>query len=387
MRVKFFKPYITGNEIKYIKKIIDNNSVISGDGEYTKKVHKFLQKRYKVSKVLLTTSGTTALEMAIRLLNLKPDDEIIAPSFTFSSTVNAILMVHGLRVKFAEIQGGTLNIDPEDIKRKITNKTKAIIVVHYAGVACDMDKIMNIAKARGLKIIEDAAQAFESQYKGKYLGTIGNYGCFSFHETKNIVCGEGGAIFINSNNKKDFEKAEIIREKGTNRSKFFRREINKYEWVDIGSSCLPSDILAAFLLAQLESIDKIQKLRFQVYNYYRNKLLSFQRKGVVKLPLIPSYAKHNAHMFYILFDSETKRDYIMGQMRKVGIDAFFHYIPLHSSPQGRSLGYKKNDLPLTENVSKRLLRLPIYAGLKKKEYEYVISNLTKFLTYLDKNNV
>jgi dTDP-4-amino-4,6-dideoxygalactose transaminase len=382
MKIPFFKPYITGNEFKYIQEILDKNTDIAGDGIFTKKVSRFLEKRYKVNKVFLTTSGTTALEMAVRLLNLTRNDEIIVPSFTFSSTANAILLAQGIKLVFAEVKSNTLNIDPEDIKRKITAKTKAIIVVHYAGVSCDMDEILKIAKNHNLKIIEDAAQCIESKYKDKFLGTIGDFGCLSFHETKNITCGEGGALFINTKKKQIAEKAEIIREKGTNRSKFFRGEIDKYTWVDIGSSYLPSDLLAAFLYAQLEQVKKITELRLKIYKYFKDELINYEKKGIVKIPCIPAYANHNAHIFYLIFKNGHARDRVLKMLKENGIGASFHYIPLHSAPQGLKLGYKKEDFPITERISTCLLRLPLFAGMTKIEMEYIIINLKNILNQL-----
>lgn len=372
MDVKFFKTYITGKEIVYLRDIIDNRLVISGDGIYTKKVQELLQNRYHANNVLLTTSGTTALEMAVRLLRLNPGDEVIAPSFTFSSTINAILL-SGIKVQFAEIQKDTLNIDPYDIQRKLNKRTKAIVVVHYAGVSCDMGAIMRLSHKYRLKVIEDAAQAIDATYKNTYLGTIGDFGCLSFHETKNITCGEGGAIFINTKSSKAIETAEIIREKGTNRSKFFRGHVDRYTWVDIGSSYLPSDFLAAVLLAQLEEIDKINRLRKQVYQFYRDELHSLEENGIITLPTIPEYAGHNAHIFYTLFPTPKERDFMLNYLNHQGIRATFHYIPLHSSPQGRKLGYRKGDFPITERVSATLIRLPIWAGMKKDESHHVIT--------------
>lgn len=382
MNIKFFKPYITNNELKYIRDILKNNFAISGDGKYTKKVSALLEERYGIKKLLLTTSGTTALEMAVELLNLKEGDEIIVPSFTFSSTANAILRKKGLKVNFAEINEKTLNIDFQDVLNKVTKRTKAIIVVHYAGVACDMDTFVNFAKKEKIKIIEDAAQAIEAKYKNKYLGTIGDFGCFSFHETKNIVSGEGGALLINKKNKKIFEKAEIIREKGTNRNKFFRGEIDKYTWVDVGSSYLPSDILAAFLFAQLEYIEEITKKRIKVYNRYQRELSDLEKKGLLILPRIPEYATHNAHIFHIRLNESSHRDFILRYLHENGIKASFHYIPLHSSPQGRKVGYKAKDFPITEKVSSTLIRLPIYAGMKNTEISYVIDILKKGISKL-----
>lgn len=387
MRIKLFKPFITGNELSYIEDIIKNGRDMSGDGVYTKKAQSFMEKRYGAKKVLLTTSGTTALEMAVRLLNLKKGDEIIAPSFTFSSTINAILLSAGVKVVFAEIDKDTLNIDPKDIERKITRKTRALMLVHYAGVACDMGKIMRIAKKHKLRVIEDAAQAIESKYKGRYLGTIGDFGCFSFHDTKNITCGEGGALFINVKEKEILEQAEIIREKGTNRTKFFRGEVDKYTWVETGSSYLPSDILAAYLFAQLEQVEKITKLRKKVYNYYKSKLSKYAKRGVVKIPTITRGATHNAHIFYIVFESQDARNFIMDYFKKNNISAVFHYIPLHSAPRGVKLGYKAEDLPITENLSGRLLRLPIYSSMKTREYKKVVKVFEQAVKELSKEKI
>lgn len=379
MNIKFFKPYLTGKEIVYIKDLIDNNLDLSGDGKYTKLVHAFLEQRYNVPKALLTTSGSSALEMAVRLLKLEPGDEIIAPSFTFSSTINAILLNNGLKVVFAEVDPDTLNIDPADIEKKITSKTKAIIAVHYAGVACDMDRIMDIANRNDLFVIEDAAQAIDAKYKGKYLGTIGHLGCLSFHDTKNIICGEGGALFINVSDHDILESAEILREKGTNRSKFFQGLVDKYTWVDIGSSYLPSDILAAFLLAQLQAIDEIIAKRMTVYNTYFDALEPLQEKYSFKVPTLPQYSSHNAHIFYVILESAEARKFVLSQLRSVNIGASFHYIPLHSAPQGEKLGNKAGDLPITEDLSTKLLRLPLYAAMTTEESAFVIDEFIKAL--------
>jgi len=375
MNIKFYKPYTTGKELKYISQIFKKKMSMSGDGYFTKKVQDLFEKRYGTRKALLTTSGTTALEMAVRLSNFKKGDEVIVPSFTFSSTVNAILLSHGVRPVFAEVEEPTLNIDPEDIERKITKKTKALMLVHYAGVACEMDKIMQIAKKYKLIVIEDAAQAIDSTYKGKYLGTFGDFGCFSFHDTKNISCGEGGALFINTPDTEILEMAEIIREKGTNRSRFIRGEIDKYTWVETGSSYLPSDLLAAYLLAQMESVEKIISLRKKVYDYYANNLAELENEGFCKLPKLPRYAVGNGHIFYILLNSNEQRNTVMDFVKSKGVAATFHYIPLHSAPRGQRLGYKEQDLPITEDLAGRLLRLPIHSGMRKAEYSYVVSVL------------
>lgn len=389
MIVPFSRPYITGKELDNIKNLINNIGngwVISGDGEYTRRVSKFIEKKFGVKKCLMTTSCTGALEMATRLLDLRYEDEIICPSFTFVSTVNPILMCGG-KIVFADIrEDNGLNIDPNDIRRKITDRTKAIYIVHYAGVACEMDEIMEIAKDNGIKIIEDAAHGVNAKYisrKGKsnhkYLGTIGDLGCYSFHDTKNYVCGEGGALLINTDDKSVWERAEIIREKGTDRSKFFRGEVNKYSWVDIGSSYLPSDILMAFLYGQFENgkLEEISEKRMKIYNRYNDVLEHHDSK--ISLPVVPDYAEHNAHLYYILFDNEMNRDNVMRKLKEKGIHATFHYLPLHTSLMGQKFGYKEGDLKITESVSNRLLRLPMYAGMIDEELEYVCNTLNSIL--------
>jgi dTDP-4-amino-4,6-dideoxygalactose transaminase len=317
MNIPFNRPYLSGNELKYIEDLISHlneGKKICGDGEYTSKVSHLLQSRFNAKKALLTTSCTSALELATHLLNLKPGDEVIVPSFTFVSSANPLLLV-GARPVFAEIRADTLNIDPADIFKKIGPRTKAIYPVHYAGVACDMDEIMEMAKDHNLIVVEDAAQGVNSMYRDRYLGTIGDMGCYSFHETKNYVCGEGGALLINTDDRKICDRAEILREKGTNRSQFNRGEVDKYTWVDIGSSYLPSDILAAFLLAQLEAIDEIQHRRMKVFNSYYHALKPFEDMGVLRLPTIPDYVRHNAHLFYILFRDLKTRDMIMKSLK------------------------------------------------------------------------
>jgi len=384
MKVPFTRPYLTGNEIRYMKNLLDSLSEgdhISGDGKYTELVQNFFETKFGAKRALMTTSGTSALELATYLLKLKPGDEVIVPSYTFSSTVNPILLA-GAKPVFTDISEDTLNIDPEEIKKKITPKTRAIYPVHYGGISCPMDEIMDIAQKNDLKVVEDAAQGVNAKYKGKYLGTIGDLGCYSFHETKNYVCGEGGALLINCDDPEVTERAEILREKGTNRSKFYRGEVDKYTWVDIGSSYLPSDLLAAFLYAQLEKLDEIQKMRMNIWNLYYSELKSYEEEGKIRLPVVPEYAEHNAHLFYVLFQKEQERNNIMGQLKKEGISAVFHYIPLHSSPHGLNLGNKKSELPVTENLSVRLLRLPLYAGMEGDKISYVIENFQKHLAKL-----
>ncbi len=373
-KVPFNKPYNAGEELTYIEDVIKNYKSTSGDGDYTKKVNRFLESTFGAKKALMTTSCTSALELATNLLNLKPADEVILPSFTFVSTANPVLLA-GAKLVFAEIDEDTLNIDPDDIRRKITPHTRAIYPVHYAGVACDMGEIMEIAREHGLKVVEDAAQGVNAKFGDRYLGTIGDFGCYSFHETKNYSCGEGGALLINTDDRKIISRAEILREKGTNRSKFFRGEVDKYTWVDIGSSYLPSDILAAYLYSQLEHLDEIQHKRLMIHKAYTDTLRSYEKEGLLRLPVIPGYAKHNAHLYYILFNDGMTRDRVMGRLKDRGIQAMFHYIPLHSSPMGLKMGYREEDLPVTEDVSRRLLRLPVYAGMTLEELQYVRSSL------------
>jgi len=384
MQIPFNRPYLTGNELKYVEDCIlstQTRGTISGDGKYTRLVRSFFESQFCAKKVLTMTSGTTALELAVRLLDLKAGDEVILPSFTFSSTANAVILGGGIPV-FADITEDTQNIDAADIRAKITPKTRAIIPVHYAGVACPMDEIMEIAQEHDLVVIEDAAHGVNAKYKGKYLGTIGDFGCYSFHETKNYVCGEGGALLINSNDPKIVERAEVIREKGTNRSKFHRGEVDKYTWVDAGSSYLPSDILMAFLFAQLEKLDEIQDLRMNVWNAYYTALKPFEAEGTIRLPIVPDYAEQNAHLFYILFNDEQTRDHVMDQLKEKGVQAVFHYVPLHSSPLGVHLGNKSEDLPHTGEISGRLLRLPLYAGMTREQFTYVRDQLLTIFSAL-----
>ena len=378
MIVPYNRPYISGNELKYISELVHSGKTISGDGDYTKKVNAFIETTFGAKKALMTTSCTGALELATQLLRLKGKDEVIMPSFTFTSTANPVLLA-GAKVVFAEIDESTMNIDPDDIRRQVTPNTRAIYPVHYGGVACPMEEIGEIAAENGLAVVEDAAHGVNARYKKSYLGTIGDFGCYSFHETKNYSSGEGGALLINTDDKKIIERAEVLREKGTNRSKFFRGDVDKYTWVDIGSSYLPSDILAAFLYAQLESLDVIREKRLKVYNAYDKALKPYEKGGSLRLPIVPGFAGHNAHLYYILFNDGHDRDAVMRRLQSRGILAIFHYLPLHSSPMGKKLGYKEGDLPVTESASKRLLRLPMYAGMTDEELAYVISALKEII--------
>ena len=372
--IPFNKPSYTGNELNYINDSV-NSWKISGDGKYTKKCHELLEEKISAKKVLLTTSCTHALEMASLLLDLKQGDEVIVPSYTFVSTVNAF-MLRGAKPVFVDIREDTKNLDENLIEGKITKNTKAIFPMHYAGIACNMEKIMDIAGKYNLYVVEDSAQGIGAKYKNKWLGTIGHLGCYSFHETKNVICGEGGALVIND--PKFIERAEIIREKGTNRSKFFRGEIDKYTWVDIGSSYLPSDVLSAFLFAQLEKMDEINNIRKKIYYRYFEALKDLETDGIIKLPFIPLDCSPNYHIFYLLLENEKERDKLIKHLKDNNIAGVFHYVPLHLSPMGKKLGYKKGDLPVTENISSRIIRLPFYNDLTVDEQSYVTGKIFDF---------
>ncbi|MBM3212290.1 dTDP-4-amino-4,6-dideoxygalactose transaminase, partial [Candidatus Poribacteria bacterium] len=367
MRIPFNRPYITGRELEYMQQSINSGNII-GNGEFTKKCESLMEEKFHAKKVLLTNSCTDALEMASLLIDLKADDEVIVPSFTFVSTVNAFVL-RGAKPVFVDIREDTLNLDETKIEENLTSKTKAIFPVHYAGVACEMKIINDIAKRYNLYVVEDAAQGVNAKYNGQYLGAIGDLGTYSFHGTKNYTSGEGGAIVINNH---DFiERSEILREKGTNRSKFLRGEIDKYTWVDVGSSFLLSDILAAFLYAQLQFLEEVNAKRKAIFDFYYENLKDMEKAGKLKLPIIPNNCQTNYHFFHILLDSESHRNAIMSKMRSEGIQTTFHYVPLHSSPMGNKFGYKEGDLPITENLSGRLLRLPFFPDLKKEELEFV----------------
>jgi dTDP-4-amino-4,6-dideoxygalactose transaminase len=376
-KIPFNKPFIVGKELYYIAQSVLSGK-IAGDGLYTKKCHAILEEMFGARKVLLTHSCTAALEMASMLCEIRRGDEVILPSFTFVSTANAFYL-RGARPVFIDIRPDTLNLDETLIEESITDRTKVIVPVHYAGVSCEMDTIMEIAKKHGLYVVEDAAQGVNSKYKEKYLGTIGDIGTFSFHETKNFISGEGGAIVIND--EKFIERAEIIREKGTNRSKFFRGEVDKYTWVDVGSSYLPSDILAAFLYAQLENMDKINIRRKELHDFYSRELIPLVNDGKLRLPYVSSECQSNSHLFYIILEDENIRNALMDHLKSNGILAVFHYIPLHLSPIGQSLGYTKGLLPVTESMSGRLLRLPFYYELKREEQMQVVKCIKDFFKY------
>lgn len=371
IRIPFNKLYLTGKELEYIQKSIKSGN-INGNNEYTRRCESLLEKTFNAKKILLTNSCTDALEMASLLINLEPGDEVIVPSYTFVSTVNAFIL-RGSKPTFVDIREDTLNINEAKIEEKITDKTKAIFPVHYAGVACEMDAIMEIAERYNLFVVEDAAQGVKSKYNERYLGTIGDLGTYSFHGTKNYTCGEGGAIVINRDDL--IERAEIVREKGTNRSKFLRGKIDKYTWVDIGSSYLLSDILAAFLYAQIEQLEEIKKKRKEIFDFYYESLKGLEEVGKLRLPIIPNNCEISYHLFYILLPSEKKKNSLMNKLKNIGIQAVFHYVSLHTSPMGAKFGYKEGDLPITESISGRLLRFPLYPNLEKEEQEFIITML------------
>lgn len=373
--IQFNKISITDIEKKNIEEALSSNK-ICGDGKFTKLCNDWFKDNFNIENFLLTTSCSHALDMAALLLDLKEGDELLVPSYTFVSTANAI-MLRGAKPVFIDIDKSTMNMDVNLLEEKITSKTKAIFPVHYAGVACDMDKLMGIANKYNLKVVEDAAQGLGAFYKGKPLGTIGDFGCFSFHETKNYAMGEGGAIIAKNN--EDFLRAEIIREKGTDRSQYIRGAVDKYTWRDIGSSYLPSDILAALLYGQLQRFDEIMNKRISVWNRYHAAFENLEKEGKVVRQYIPEYVKHNAHMYYLILPSENDRNLFISKLKDKGIVAAFHYIPLHSSPVGESLGYKKGDLPVTEEYASRLVRLPLWADMSNEEVDYVIDSVKNIL--------
>lgn len=372
--IPFNKPPYVGTEPEYMMKAISNRK-ICGDGEFTKKCNTWIEEKTGTSKALLTTSCTQALEMAALLTDIEPGDEVIMPSFTFVSTANAFVM-RGARIVFVDIRPDTQNIDEKLIENAITDKTKAIVPVHYAGVGCEMDTILEIGRKHGIRVVEDAAQGVMSTYKGRGLGSLGDFGCYSFHETKNYSMGEGGAILIR--NEADIERAEIVREKGTDRSRFLRGQVDKYTWVDCGSSYLPSDINAAYLWAQLEEADKINQNRLASWNMYYERLKPLEEKGILQLPYIPAECEHNAHMFYIKTGSLEERTALTAYLKDAGVGSAFHYVPLHSAPAGERFGVMAGEDRYTTNTHERLLRLPMYYGLTEEEIEKACNRIMEF---------
>ena len=372
--IPFNVPPFIGTELDYVKQAIDAHK-ICGDGSFTKKCHSFLEERFGAQKALLTTSGTTALEMATLLCGLKAGDEVLVPSFTFSSTATAIVLT-GATPVFIDVRPDTMNIDETKLEEAITDKTRAIMAVHYAGVACEMDTIMDIAARHNLKVIEDAAQGVMSTYKGRPLGTIGDFGCYSFHETKNYSMGEGGALIIR--NPKDNDSAEILREKGTNRARFFRGQVDKYTWVAYGSSYLPSDMNAAYLWAQLLEADKINDNRLAIWKTYSDAFAPLAEAGRIEVPFIPEGCVHNAHMYYIKLRGLEDRSAFIQYMKDRGIVTVFHYVPLHSSPAGEKFGRFHGEDRYTTSESDRLVRLPLYYGLTPEDQQYVIRTAMEY---------
>ena len=374
MSIPFNKPTQAGKEAEYMREALQKGH-ISGDGYFTKKSHALLEETIGVPKVFLTTSCTHALEMSALLLDLKEGDEVILPSFTFVSTVNAFVLRNAQPI-FADVRPDTLNIDESKIEALITPKTRAIVVVHYAGVGCEMDAIMEIANRHNIPVIEDNAHGLFGTYKGRHLGTFGVMATQSFHETKNFTSGEGGALLIND--KKYIEDAEILREKGTNRSRFFRGQVDKYTWVSVGSSYLPSDMLAGFLFAQLEEREKIQSSRRRIWETYYRELSTWAEENQIQMPFVPAHCEQTYHMFYILLPSLEQRQAAIAHLKERGVQAVFHYLPLHLSPMGEKLGGKAGDCPVTERVSDQLLRLPFYTNMTEDEQKSVITAIKEF---------
>ncbi len=375
--IDFNKPPYVGNELEYIRQAVENRK-ICGDGPFTKRCNAWLEERFHAQKALLTTSGTTALDMAMLLCELKPGDEVILPSYTFSSTATAAVLA-GAKLVFVDVRPDTMNIDETKIEAAITERTKVIVVMHYAGVACEMDTIMDLARRHGLMVVEDAAQGVMSTYKGRALGTIGDFGCYSFHETKNYSMGEGGALIIN--NEAYNERAEILREKGTNRSKFFRGQVDKYTWVDFGDSYLPSELNAAYLWAQLEQADAINENRLATWNAYDEAFAPLKAQGKLELPVIPEDCVHNAHMYYLKLKNLQERTAFINYMKENDVHTVFHYVPLHSAPAGLKFGRFAGEDVYTTKESERLVRLPLYYGLAQEDLEKVIRLVYDFFAY------
>jgi dTDP-4-amino-4,6-dideoxygalactose transaminase len=370
-RIQFNRPHMTGKELYYIAEAKFGN-MLAGDGPFTKRCHQWLENASGCNKALLTHSCTAALEMAALLLNIQPGDEIIMPSYTFVSTANAFVLRGGVPV-FVDIREDTLNLDERLIEAAITSRTRAIVPVHYAGVACEMDSILAIAQRHDLHVVEDAAQGIMSCYKGRPLGSLGSLGALSFHETKNVISGEGGALLVND--PALVRRAEIIREKGTDRSSFFRGEVDKYTWQEVGSSFLPGELIAAFLWAQLEEATGITEQRLACWQHYHDALGPLEQKGLLRRPIIPAYCTHNAHMYYVLLDSQIDRQTVLEALKSAGVNSVFHYVPLHSSPAGQRYGRVHSSMAVTDRQSERLIRLPLWVGLTYEQQDRVIAVL------------
>ncbi|MGD1253674.1 dTDP-4-amino-4,6-dideoxygalactose transaminase [Mycobacterium seoulense] len=374
IRIPFNKPCVVGSELIYVGQAVAGGHA-SGDGPFTKRAQLMLENAFGAKRVLLTTSCTSALEMAALLCDLQPGDEVILPSYAFVSTANAFVL-RGGRPVFVDIRGDTLNIDERLIEQAITPRTRAIVPIHYAGIACEMDSIMDIAGRHGLLVVEDAAQGVFARYRERWLGTIGHLGCYSFHETKNISCGEGGALVVND--PALASRAEILREKGTNRTQFMRGQVDKYTWVDVGSSYIPSDMLAGFLVGQIENMEKITKRRGEIFDRYAALLAPLVESGLIRIPVLPPHCTPNYHMFYVLTADVEERDALIAHLSAAGIVAVFHYVPLHTSPYAKSLGVPRIYLPNTEELSARLLRLPMYFDLTDEEVQEVADTVLEF---------
>tara|TARA_R110000851_G_scaffold73980_2_gene163316 strand:- start:81426 stop:82562 length:1137 start_codon:yes stop_codon:yes gene_type:complete len=372
-KIQFNRPFMTGKELQYITQA-KTEYMLAGDGPFTKRCHAWIEQYSGCNKALLTHSCTAALEMAALLLDIAPGDEIIMPSYTFVSTANAFVLRGGVPV-FVDIREDTLNLDERLIEAAITPRTRAIVPVHYAGVACEMDSILEIARRHHLHVVEDAAQGVMATYKGQPLGGIGNLGTYSFHETKNVISGEGGALLVNDPSLS--LRAEIIREKGTDRSRFFRGEVDKYTWQEVGSSFLPGEIIAAFLWAQLEDAKKITQERLTIWQRYHDLIAPLEAKGVLRRPIIPGNCEHNAHMYYVILAPEIDRQHVLGELKKSNIFSVFHYVPLHSSPAGRRYGRANGELAITNQQSERLIRLPLWVGLSEEQQVHIANILSK----------
>lgn len=373
--IPFNKPHMTGRELYYIAQA-HFNQMLAGDGPFTKRCHAWLEAKTGCRRALLTNSCTAALELSALLLDIQPGDEVILPSFTFVSTANAFALRGAVPV-FVDVRGDTLNLDERLVEAAITRRTKAIVPVHYAGVGCEMDTLLAIAQQHALSVVEDSAQGVMACYKGRPLGSLGHLGAYSFHETKNVISGEGGALLVNDPQYVD--RAEVLREKGTDRSRFFRGEIDKYTWQDIGSSFLPGELIAAFLWAQLEEAESVTQGRLRSWQIYHDLLAPLEDQARLRRPIVPAECSHNAHMYYILLPDTPTRDGLMHELRGRGIYAVFHYVPLHSSPAGRRLGRTPQELPVTDSVAGRLLRLPLWSGISVDEQATVVSAIADYL--------
>ena len=374
-KVRFNKAFIAGCELHYIAEAVVQGN-IGGDGIFSQRCCRLMQERFGVPFIVLTPSCTAALELAVLSCDIGPGDDVLLPSFTFVSTANAVART-GANPVFVEIRADTLNIDESLIEAAVTNRTRAIMPVHYAGVGCEMDEIVRVADRYDLTVIEDAAQGVNAFYKGRALGSIGQLGTYSFHETKNFICGEGGALCINDHRFR--HKAEIIRDKGTDRQRFFRGEVQKYQWIDLGSSYIPSEITSAFLYGQLEQLEPITRRRKAVFQFYYDHLEELEAEGLLRRPVIPDHCESNFHLFYILLPSRDERDALESRLADYGIQAITHFEPLHSSPKGQTFGYRDGDLPITESVSARILRLPLYFGITEEDQAYVVASINEIL--------